>query len=65
MNYVLFAIGCYIIMRALQVVFEDQRGKSWFKVVIKVWALFTIYSGLAALIVFYFENIKLLGFSGN
>jgi hypothetical protein len=66
MNYVLFAIGCYIIMRALPVVFDGQREKAWFKAVLRGWAAFTLYSALASLLVFYFENLKLLGFpAGN
>jgi hypothetical membrane protein len=65
MNYVLYAIACYIIMRGLQVIFEEQQKKTWFRVVIKVWALFTLFCAVAALIGFYHEDINLLGFPWN
>jgi len=35
MNYTLFAIACYIIMRGLQVLFAEYSQKLWYKIVIK------------------------------
>ena len=64
MNYTFFAIGCYILMRGLQVLFEEQSQKLWFKVLIKVAAVITIYAALAALIIFY-KEINFLCFSAG
>lgn len=62
MNYTFFAIGCYIIMRAVPVVFEDQAQQKGYKVAIKVIALITLYAGLASVMVWY-KKMNLLGFS--
>ena len=64
MNYTFFAISCYIIMRGLQVLFEEQNQKLWFKVLVKATAILAIYAALASLIIFY-KEINLLGFSGS
>jgi hypothetical membrane protein len=65
MNYVLYAVACYIIMRGLQVLFEEHQKKTWFRVGIKIWSLFTLFCAVAALIGFYREDINLLGFPWN
>jgi hypothetical protein len=64
MNYTFFAIGCYIVMRGLQVLFEEQSQKTWFKILIKVIAVITIYAALASLIVWY-KEVSLLGFNAG
>lgn len=64
MNYTFFAIGCYILMRGLQVLFEEQSQKLWFKVLIKVVTVITIYAALASLMVWY-KEINLLGFGAG
>ncbi|MDD5067194.1 MAG: hypothetical protein PHF84_09125 [bacterium] len=55
MNYTFFAIGCYIIMRGLQVLFEEKKEKKWARLLIKGWTVFTLYAGLASLAVWYIE----------
>jgi hypothetical protein len=61
MNYTLFAIAWYVIMRGLQVLFEDQAQQKWFKTLIKVVAVIVLYSAFASVIVWY-KEIPLLGF---
>jgi len=61
MNYTLFAIACYIIMRGLQVLFIEYTQKMWYKVVIKSTTVIMIYAALASLANWY-EKIQLLGF---
>ena len=61
MNYTLFAIACYIIMRGLQVLFSEYSQKLWFKVVIKSATVVMLYAALASLVNWY-EKIQLLGF---
>lgn len=65
MNYILFAIGCYIILRGLQILLEDYMKRPWCKKLIKVWAVFMIYAALAGLFVFYneFSHVYFLGFN--
>lgn len=61
MNYTLFAIACYIVMRGLQVLFEEQAQKTWYKVLIKSVTVVMLYAALASLVNWY-EKIHLLGF---
>ncbi len=61
MNYTLFAIACYIIMRGLQVLFSEYSQKLWYKAVIKSMTVVMLYAALASVIVWY-EKINLLGF---
>jgi hypothetical protein len=61
MNYTLFAIACYIIMRGLQVLFSEYSPKLWYKVVIKTATVVMLYAALASVIVWY-TKISLLGF---
>lgn len=61
MNYTLFAIACYIVMRGLQVLFGEYLEKMWYKVVIKSVTVAMLYAALASLVVWY-EKINLLGF---
>jgi hypothetical protein len=61
MNYTFFAIACYIVLRAFQVLFEEKSKKKWYRNSVKVIALITLYSGFASLLVWYLE-IHLLGF---
>jgi len=61
MNYTLFAIACYIIMRGLQVLFIEYTQKMWYKVVIKSTTVIMLYAALASLVNWY-EKIQLLGF---
>jgi len=61
MNYTLFAIACYIVMRGLQVLFVEFLDTLWYKVVIKSATVVMLYAALASLVV-WFEKINLLGF---
>ena len=61
MNYSLFAIACYIVMRGLQVLFAEYSQKLWYKIVIKSATLVMLYAALASVVVWY-EKINLLGF---
>jgi len=61
MNYTLFAIACYIVMRGLQVLFEEYAQKMWYKVVIKSVTVVMLYAALASLVNWY-EKLWLLGF---
>ena len=62
MNYTLFAIGCYIVMRGLQVLFEENLQAKWCKVLIKTVTVIMLYAALASLIVWY-KEIPFLGFN--
>ena len=61
--YTLFAISCYIILRGLQVLFEDDKDKRWYKTTIRIWTVVMLYAALASLIIFCAE-IPFLGFDG-
>ncbi|MBN2346099.1 MAG: hypothetical protein JXO51_06880 [Candidatus Aminicenantes bacterium] len=61
MNYTLFAIACYIVMRGLQVLFVEYLEKTWYKVVVKSVTVVMLYAALASLVVWY-EKVNLLGF---
>ena len=61
MNYTLFAIACYIIMRGLQVLFIEYTQKMCYKAVIKSTTVIMLYAALASLVNWY-EKIQLLGF---
>jgi hypothetical protein len=62
MNYIFFAIGCYIFMRAFRQLFEEYKDMLWFKIVYKVIAAGTLYAAFAGIIVWY-TQAELLGFS--
>jgi len=61
MNYTLFAIAWYLIMRGLQVLLEEKLNEKWCKVLIKVVTVILLYAALASLIVWY-KPIHFLGF---
>jgi hypothetical protein len=60
MNYTFFAISCYIILRATEVLAEGSE-KQWPRRTIKVIAVLTLYAAISSLIMFY-HQIWLLGF---
>jgi hypothetical protein len=62
MNYTFFAIACYIVMRGLQVLFEEKLQARWCRVLIKTVTIIMLYAALASLIVWY-KEIPFLGFS--
>ncbi len=61
MNYTFFAIACYIVMRGIQVLFEEQNQKKWYKVLLKVVTVIMLFAALASLVVWY-KEIWFLGF---
>jgi len=61
MNYTLFAIACYILMRGMQVLFEEYAQRAWYKIVIKSMTVVMLYAALASLVNWY-AKIQLLGF---
>ena len=61
MNYTLFAIACYIIMRGLQVLFSEYAQKMWYKIIINSMTVVMLYAALASLVNWY-EKIQFLGF---
>ncbi len=65
--YTMFAIACYIILRGLQVLFEEHVQKTWYKRLIKTWTVVMLYAALVSLIVFYGElaEIPFLGFTAG
>lgn len=62
MNYTLFAIGCYIVMRGMQVLFEEDLQKRWCKILIKIVTGIMLYAALASLVIWY-QDINFLGFN--
>jgi len=61
MNYTFFAIACYIVMRGVQVLFEEQNQKKWYKVLLKAVTVIMLFAALASLVVWY-KEIWFLGF---
>jgi hypothetical protein len=64
MNYTLFAIACYIIMRGLQVLLVEYMEKMWYKAIIKSVTVVMLYAALASLVVWY-QKVNLLGFDAT
>ena len=65
MAYTFFAICAYILMRAFEVLFADQKGKRWYTIATRIIAVFVLYAAIAGMLVFYFEKLKPLGFDSN
>ena len=65
MGNVMFAIACYIFMRAFEVLFADQRDRPWYQKTIRVIACVVLYTGIASVVWFYFNGLHLLGFDPN
>lgn len=62
MGNVLFAISAYIFMRAFEVIFSDRKDRRWYKIAIRIVACAVLYTAVASMIWFYFQNLHLLGF---
>ena len=62
MSCTFFAVGCYIGMRAVQVLCEGKEQGWRVKNTIRVVTVITLYAALASLIIWY-KAIPLLGFS--
>ena len=65
MAYTFFAICAYIFMRAFEVIFADQKERRWYRIAIRVVGVAVLYCALASMLVFYFQNIRPLGFDGK
>ena len=62
MGYALFAISAYIFMRAFETIFSAQKEESWHKRTIMLIGCAVLYTAVAAMSCFYFNNLHLLGF---
>ncbi len=62
MSYTLVAIACYIVMRGLQVLFEEKLQARWCKILIKTVTVIMLYAALSSLIIWY-KEIPFLGFT--
>ena len=61
MPYTFYAISCYILMRGLQVLFEEYKDKLWYKILIKTITVCMLIVALVAIINMYDEiNILLI-----
>jgi len=63
MAYVFFSISAYIFMRAFEVVFADDKEAIWFKRTVRIIGSLVLYTAIAAMILFYFSGVHLLGFN--
>lgn len=65
MSYVFFAVSAYIFMRAFEVIFSGQKEKQWYRYTSRIIGILVIYTAIAAMLIFYFENLRLLGFAAG
>ena len=65
MSYTLFAICAYILMRAFEVMFADQKEQRWYRLTMRVVAGVVLYEAVAGMAVFYFDQLRPLGFSAK
>ena len=65
MDYVFFAVSAYIFMRAFEVIFSNQQKKRWYKNTSRIIGIFVLYTAIAAMLVFYFGKLRLLGFAAG
>jgi hypothetical protein len=65
MAYVLYAVCAYVFMRAFEVLFNDRKDEQWYGMAIKVVALLVLYTAVAGILSFYFQDWELLGFPPN
>ena len=65
MDYVFFAVSAYIFMRAFEVIFTNQHKKRWYKNTSRIIGVFVLYTAIAAMLVFYFHKLRLLGFEAG
>lgn len=62
MAYTLFSISAYIFMRAFEVMFNDKKEEKWYKISIRIIAGLVLFTGVAAMLLYYFKDLHLLGF---
>ena len=65
MNYVFFAVSAYIFMRAFEVIFSGQQTRRWYWYTSRVIGILVLYTAVAAMLIFYFEKVRLLGFEAG
>jgi hypothetical protein len=56
MPYTFYAISCYILMRGIQVLFEEYKDKLWYKILIKTITVGMLIVALVAIINMYGEH---------
>jgi hypothetical protein len=62
MAYVFFAVSAYIFMRAFEVICAEQKEARWYRTTIRIIGCAVLYTAVAAMILFYFAGVHLLGF---
>ena len=65
MNYVFFTVSAYIFMRAFEVIFSGQKEKRWYRYTSMIIGILVIYTAIVTMLIFYFENLRLLGFEAG
>jgi hypothetical protein len=65
MNYVFFTVSAYIFMRAFEVIFSGQKEKRWYRYTSTIIGILVIYTAIVTMLIFYFENLRLLGFAAG
>ena len=65
MNYVFFTVAAYIFMRAFEVIFSAQQKKRWYKNTSRIIGILVLYTAIAAMLIFYVEKLRLLGFAAG
>jgi hypothetical protein len=65
MSYVFFAVSAYIFMRAFEVIFSGQKEKRWYRYTLRIIGILVLYTAVAAMLIFYFEKLHLLGFAAG
>jgi hypothetical protein len=65
MNYVFFTVSAYIFMRAFEVIFSGQKEKRWYRYTSRIIGILVLYTAIVTMLIFYFENLRLLGFAAG
>ena len=52
-------------MRAFEVIFSGQKEKRWYRYASRIIGILVLYTAIAALLIFYFEKARLLGFEAG
>jgi hypothetical protein len=52
-------------MRAFEMIFSDQQKKRWYKNTSRIIGILVLYTAIAAMLIFYFEKLRLLGFAAG
>jgi hypothetical protein len=52
-------------MRAFEVIFAGQKEKRWYKYTSTIIGILVLYTAIVTMLIFYFENLRLLGFEAG